>query len=106
MIINVLVLIVGFALLIKGADMFVDGAASTAENFKVSKLVIGITIIAFGTSAPEFAVSFKALMSHSGDMVLGNVIGSNIIIEHNSPQLTIMWKTINCHVYKYFYQCG
>ena len=79
MIINTLLLILGFILLIKGADLFVDGASSTAHNFKVSKTLIGLTIVAFGTSAPEFAVSMKALATHNTDMVLGNVIGSNIM---------------------------
>lgn len=79
MILNIIILIVGFCLLIKGADIFVDGASSTAQNFKVSKMLIGLTIVAFGTSAPEFAVSMCALASGSTDMVLGNVIGSNIL---------------------------
>ena len=79
MIISILLLIVGFVLLIKGADIFVDGASSTALNLKVSKMVIGLTIVAFGTSAPEFAVSIKALLSGSSDIVLGNVVGSNIL---------------------------
>ena len=78
MIVNILLLILGFILLIKGADIFVDGASSTAQNFKVSKMLIGLTIIAFGTSAPEFAVSMSALAAGSTDMVLGNVIGSCI----------------------------
>lgn len=56
-----------------------DGASSTAQNFKVSKVLIGLTIVAFGTSAPELAVSLQALSKGSTDMVLGNVIGSNII---------------------------
>lgn len=72
-------MIVGFVLLIKGADVFVDGASNTAQNFKVSKMLIGLTIIAFGTSAPELAVSISALASGSTDMVLGNVIGSCIL---------------------------
>ena len=76
---SVLLLVVGFVLLIKGADIFVDGASSTAENFKVPKMLIGLTIVAFGTSAPEFAVSVSALASGSTDMVLGNVIGSCIL---------------------------
>lgn len=76
---QIALLIIGFILLIKGADFFVDGAASVASNFKVSKTLIGLTIIAFGTSAPELAVSIKALASGSTDMVLGNVIGSNIL---------------------------
>lgn len=76
---NIVVLVVGFALLIKGADIFVDGASSTAQNFKVSKMLIGLTIVAFGTSAPELAVSISALASGSTDMVLGNVMGSCIL---------------------------
>lgn len=79
MLLQIIILLAGFLLLIKGADIFVDGASSTARNLNVSRLVIGLTIIAFGTSAPELAVSIKALMSGNGDMVLGNVIGSNII---------------------------
>lgn len=76
---NILLLIVGFVLLIKGADLFVDGASSTAENFRISKMLIGLTIVAFGTSAPEFAVSISALAAGNTDMVLGNVIGSCIL---------------------------
>ena len=79
MLINIILLVVGFVILIKGADFFVDGASSVASNFKVSKMLIGLTIVAFGTSAPEFAVSVKSLLSGSGDIVLGNVIGSNIL---------------------------
>ena len=79
MILNLIFLVVGFVILIKGADLFVDGASGIAGNFKVSKMLIGLTIVAFGTSAPEFAVSVKSLLINSGDMVLGNVIGSNIL---------------------------
>jgi cation:H+ antiporter len=79
LILNIILLILGFAFLIKGADIFVDGASSTAQNFKVPKMLIGLTIVAFGTSAPEFAVSMSALASGNTDMVLGNVIGSNIM---------------------------
>lgn len=79
MIVNLLLLVIGFVLLIKGADIFVDGASSVATNFKVSKMLIGLTIVAFGTSAPEFAVSVKSLLSGNGDIVLGNVVGSNIL---------------------------
>ncbi len=77
--VNILILVVGFVILIKGADLFVDGASGIALNFKVSKMLIGLTIVAFGTSAPEFAVSVKSLLNGSGDIVLGNVIGSNIL---------------------------
>lgn len=79
MFLQIMILLSGFLILIKGADIFVEGASSTARNLNVSRLMIGLTIIAFGTSAPELAVSIKALMSNSGDMVIGNVIGSNII---------------------------
>ena len=79
MILNIIVLIIGFIVLIKGADIFVDGASSVAGNFKVPKILIGLTIVAFGTSAPEFAVSVKSIISGNHDIVLGNVIGSNIL---------------------------
>ncbi len=79
MLVDIILLVVGFAVLIKGADLFVDGASNVALNFKVSKMLIGLTIVAFGTSSPEFAVSVKGLLSNSGDIVLGNVIGSNIL---------------------------
>lgn len=79
MILQIILLIVGFAILIKGADYFVDGASGIAGNFKVSKMLIGLTIVAFGTSAPEFAVSVKSLIAGNVDIVLGNVIGSNIL---------------------------
>ena len=79
MILNFILLIFGFIILIKGADFFVEGASGVAGNFKVPKMLIGLTIVSFGTSAPEFAVSIKSLLSGSGDIVLGNVIGSNIL---------------------------
>ena len=79
MIQNCILLILGFVILIKGADFFVEGASGIAENFKVSKMLVGLTIVAFGTSAPELAVSIKSILSGSGDIVLGNVIGSNIL---------------------------
>lgn len=79
MLLNIILLVVGFVLLIKGADIFVDGASNTAQNFRVSKMLIGLTIIAFGTSAPELAVSLSALASGSTDMVIGNVMGSCIL---------------------------
>jgi cation:H+ antiporter len=79
MIIQVILLVVGFIVLIKGADIFVDGASSIALNLRLSKMLIGLTIVAFGTSAPEFAVSVKSIISGNADMLLGNVIGSNIL---------------------------
>lgn len=79
MVIQIILLIVGFILLIKGADWLIDGASSTASHFKVSKLLIGLTIVAFGTGAPELAVSVSSLLNGTTDMLLGNVIGSNIL---------------------------
>lgn len=79
MIIDILLLIIGFVILIKGADIFVTGASGLATNLKMPKMLIGLTIVAFGTSAPEFAVSVSSLIKGSGDIVLGNVIGSNIL---------------------------
>ena len=76
---QILLLIIGFVFLIKGADWLVDGASSVAANFKVSKLLIGLTIVAFGTGAPELAVSFSSLINGSTDILIGNVVGSNII---------------------------
>ena len=79
MIIEILILLLGFVILIKGADVFIDSASSIAINFKLSKVVIGLTVVAFGTGVPELAISIQSLLSNSGDMVLGNVIGSNVI---------------------------
>ena len=75
----ILCIIAGVVMLIIGADMFVDGASGIAGKLRVSAFVIGMTIVAFGTSAPELAVSFKSVISGSGDIAMGNVVGSNII---------------------------
>lgn len=79
MILYILLLIIGFVLLIKCADWFVDGAGSLAAHFKVPKMIIALTVVAFGTSAPELAVSLSAMFNGNSDIVLGNVIGSNIL---------------------------
>lgn len=79
LLINLALLIVGFVFLIKGADIFVDGASDTARKFRVPKMLIGLTIVSFGTSAPELAVSIQSILSGKGDILLGNVIGSNIL---------------------------
>jgi len=70
--------IAGFYFLIKGADWLVDGASSIAKKFKVSDLMIGLTIISFGTSAPELFVNLIASFNGSGDLAIANVVGSNI----------------------------
>lgn len=77
-ILNILLLLVGFVLLIKGADFFVDGSSSIAKLLKVPSVVIGLTIVAMGTSAPEAAVSITAGISGSNEIAISNVVGSNI----------------------------
>ena len=71
-------LMVGFVLLVKGADLFVEGSASAARLLRVPAAVIGLTVVAFGTSAPELAVSVTAALAGSNGIALGNVIGSNM----------------------------
>ncbi|WP_432361417.1 calcium/sodium antiporter [Sporosarcina sp. UB5] len=73
-----ILLIVGFALLIKGADLFVDGSSNIAKLLRVPSILIGLTIVAFGTSSPEATVSIIAALEGSADVALGNVVGSNI----------------------------
>ena len=75
----VVLLVAGFAMLMKGADWFVDGAAGIAARFGIPQLVIGLTIVAMGTSAPEAAVSITAAMSGNAGITIGNIIGSNIL---------------------------
>ena len=74
-----ILLILGFVMLIKGADWFVDGAAGIADRFGIPQLVIGLTIVAMGTSAPEAAVSITAALKGSAAITIGNVVGSNIL---------------------------
>lgn len=78
MILTVILLVIGFVALIKGADFFVDGASRLALKFHVPSLIIGMTIVAMGTSAPECAVSISASVAGSNGMAIGNVVGSNI----------------------------
>lgn len=73
-----LLLVAGFVLLVKGADFFVEGSSSVAKLLHIPSVIIGLTIVAFGTSAPELAVSISASLSGSNDIAVGNVIGSNI----------------------------
>ncbi len=75
---HALLLLFGFVALIKGAGLFVDGSSSLARNFKVPGLIIGLTIVALGTSAPELAVSISAALQGSNEIALSNVVGSNI----------------------------
>lgn len=97
--------ILGIAILIKWADWLVDGASSLAKRFNISDLVIGLTIVAFGTSTPELVVNIVWSLSHANDLVLGNIIGSNIanlwlilgivaIIKENPVALSTRWQEI------------
>ncbi len=79
MIVSVVLLIAGFVMLIKGADMFVDGASKVAAKLRVPLIVIGLTIVAFGTSAPEAAISINSAFQDNAGIAVGNVIGSNIL---------------------------
>lgn len=76
--ITYLLLLIGFALLIKGADFFVEGASKIAQALHVSPLLIGLTIVAFGTSSPEATVSIVAALEENAGVAIGNVVGSNI----------------------------
>ena len=76
---QLLLLAVGFVMLVKGADAFVEGAAGIAEKFGIPQLVIGLTIVAMGTSAPEAAVSITAALKGNAAITIGNVVGSNIL---------------------------
>ena len=72
-------LALGFVMLGKGADWFVEGAAGIAMRFGIPQLVIGLTIVAMGTSAPEAAVSIAAAVKGNADITIGNIVGSNIL---------------------------
>lgn len=76
---QLILLAVGFVMLIKGADWFVDGAAGAAAKLGIPQLVIGLTIVAMGTSAPEAAVSLSAAFKGAADITIGNIVGSNIL---------------------------
>lgn len=73
-----LLLIVGFVLLIKGADFFVEGSSSVAKIMHIPSIIIGLTVVAFGTSMPELSVSFSASLQGANELAVGNVVGSNI----------------------------
>ena len=78
MIINILLIMLGFFLLIKGADILIDGASNIAKKFHIPEIVIGLTIVAIGTSMPELMVSLNASIKGLSDISVGNVIGSNL----------------------------
>lgn len=76
---DIALLVLGFVLLVKGADWFVEGASGVADRFGIPQLVIGLTVVAMGTSAPEAAVSIAAALKGTADITVGNVVGSNIM---------------------------
>lgn len=78
MVVKVLLIIVGFVLLIKGADFLVDGSSKVAKKFHIPEIIIGLTIVSIGTSMPELFVSITSAINGYSDMAIGNVIGSNI----------------------------
>lgn len=75
---NYIILIIGFIFLIKGADIFVDGASDIAKEFGIPSIIVGLTIVSLGTSAPELAVSLISSLQGSNGITIGNVLGSNI----------------------------
>ena len=78
-ILQLALLTLGFVMLVKGSDWFVDGAAGIAAKFRIPQIIIGLTIVAMGTSAPEAAVSITAASAGSADITVGNIVGSNIL---------------------------
>ena len=79
LVLQLVLVAVGFFMLVKGADVYVDGAAGIADKFGIPQLVIGLTIVAMGTSAPEAAVSITAALKEKADITIGNIVGSNIL---------------------------
>lgn len=75
----IILVLIGFYFLIKGSDIFVDGISSTATNLKIPKIIISLTIVAFGTSTPELFISFQSLINGNNDIVIANVVGSTIV---------------------------
>lgn len=103
--ITYILFVVGFVLLIKGADLLVDGSSSIAKKRNISDLVIGLTIVAFGTSAPELFVNISASIDGNADIAIGNILGSNIaniflilgisaLVRKLTVQSTTIWKEI------------
>lgn len=76
---TIVLLLLGLVLIVKGADIFVDGISSIARHLKVSTFVIALTVVAFGTSAPELAISFTGILNGNDDLVFANVVGSSIV---------------------------
>lgn len=101
---QIVLLIIGFAMLIKGADLFVDGAAGVADRFGIPQIIIGLTIVAFGTSAPEAAVSITSALKGSAELAVGNVLGSNILNVLIILGLTAVIRPVKMQVQTYKYE--
>ena len=78
-VVSIILLLIGFFVLIKCSDIFVDAVSSIATSFKMSKMMIALTVAAFGTCAPELAISFQSIRGGTGDIALANVLGSNVV---------------------------
>jgi cation:H+ antiporter len=105
MFLTITMLVAGFILLIKGADLLVDGSSSVAKRFGISDLIIGLTVVAFGTSAPELVVNIVSAIGGNSEIAIGNILGSNIanillilgitaIIAPIAVQRSTIWKEI------------
>lgn len=101
---QLLLLVVGFVMLIKGADWFVEGASKIADRFGIPQLVIGLTIVAMGTSLPEAAVSISAAVQGSAEITIGNVLGSNILNVLIILGLTSVVRTISVQKSTVYYE--
>ncbi len=101
---QLLLLVVGFVMLIKGADWFVEGASKIADRFGIPQLVIGLTIVAMGTSLPEAAVSISAAVQGSAEITIGNVMGSNILNVLIILGLTSVVRTISVQKSTVYYE--
>jgi len=97
MYLNILYFLIGLGLIIKGADWLTDGASSIARRLNISSLVIGLTIVAFGTSAPELVVSLISGIEGKSDIAIGNVVGSNIFNTLAIAGITALIYPISCH---------
>lgn len=101
---QLLLLVVGFVMLIKGADWFVEGASKIADRFGIPQLVIGLTIVAMGTSLPEAAVSISAAVQGSAEITIGNVLGSNVLNVLIILGLTSVVRTISVQKSTVYYE--
>lgn len=102
--IQLVLLVLGFVMLVKGADWFVEGASKIADRFGIPQLVIGLTIVAMGTSAPEAAVSISAAIRGSAGITIGNILGSNILNVLIILGLTSVIRTITVQKSTIFYE--